>query len=138
MSLTERQKGENRRTLVVGDDAVGVLAARQAPGTVTFVGLNEQVLQRVDDAVSASVVVDPQRFEPPTESIDAAIVATKVDSLNLLYAQRLRVDGGVSDIVARVCDPHYESAFADIGVDTVCTAREVSDSLVETSSRLTV
>jgi Trk K+ transport system NAD-binding subunit len=138
MTPVNGRRAEDRRVLVIGSDAVGVRVAEALPVEPTFVGFDERTVERVGNAASESVVVDTERFDVPADEYDTALVTTAEDSLNLLYAQRLRVDNGVSDVVVRVSDPQYHDAFAALGADTVCATSAVSDMLCDTHARYTV
>ncbi len=135
MSLKERHD-DSQRILVIGDDAASALIARELDADVQFVGLEEQVVRRVEGDVSRTLYLEDKTELELADAPDAAIVATSVDSLNLLYAQRLSVTWGLSDIVARVNDPQYHETFTSLGFDTVCAATTVSESLTESYTRL--
>lgn len=139
MSLNTVTGDDDRKTVVVGSDAVSVLTARRLPGPVQFLSPCEQTVRRVDaDVEQASVIEDPQRLSGVDDSVETAVVATPQDGRNLLYAQSLSVGHGVSDVVVRLTDPDYREAFSTVDADLVCTATNVSESLVERYARLVV
>lgn len=138
MTPANERTAQDRSVLVVGSDAVGVRVAEALPVEPTFVGLDERTVERVGNAATESAVVDSERFDVPAEDYGTALVTTPEDSLNLLYAQRLRVDNGVSNVVVRVSDPQYHDAFAALGADIVCATSAVSDVLCDTHARYTV
>lgn len=138
MILRGEPETDNRTTVVVGADHAAVLAAGQLPGEVQFLGLSEKVVRHVESEVDhATILSDPACIDGVVDGVDAAVVATPSDSRNFLYAQRLRVDTGVSDVVVRVTDPDNRAVFADLAVEPVCTATHASDSLVEAYERST-
>jgi hypothetical protein len=132
----QRDDGDGK-TLVVGSDPAGALMVESLSGPVQFLGLSEGLIRRVrSDVEETAVLPDPQSLTGVADDITAAIVATPVDSLNLLYARRLRADHELSAVVVRVTDPRYRDVVDDTGFDTVCTAPAVSESILETYTRV--
>ena len=129
-----RRDSTSDAVLVVGSDTVGVRVARSLPAAVTFAGFDERGVERVGPTVEESVVVDPRTHVPDGDT-DVAVVTTPKDSLNLLYAQRLRVSTDVSTVLARVSDPQYHEVFDSLGIETICASTAVSESLCDTYER---
>lgn len=130
MSRERTEHGAGQRVIVVGNDPVGGTVAKELPGVVSFLGLEERIVRRVaDDVRNTGVLAEVGEFSPP-ERIDTAVIATAHDSTNLLAAQRLRLASD-ADILVRLNDPLHRQAFADLDVETVCATTDLGETLVD-------
>ncbi len=67
-------------------------------------GLSEETLQKAD-----------------VEHADAFVAVTNGDNRNIMSVQLAKVRFKVPKVVARIYDPIRSSAYANMGIDTICT-----------------
>ena len=61
------------------------------------------------------------------ESANMAFVVTGKDTVNVMVAQTLNIEFGLSEVYLRVLDPSREAVFRKFGLRTVCPTRLESD-----------
>lgn len=117
------------KTLVIGGGDVGrVIAERldDLPVSVWFADPNPQVIARADEnGLSADETTITDGSELRARNVTDAsvvVVATDSDSTNLLITQLLQVRFNGLRIVVRVNEPQNQSAFTDLGVETLPSA----------------
>lgn len=72
--------------------------------TITGNGIDEDTLRRAE-----------------VEKADAFVAVTNGDNRNIMSAQMAKVRFKVPKVVARIYDPIRSYAYAELGVDTLCT-----------------
>jgi len=121
--------------IVIGDDPVGieVVSNLKRVKRAVFVGEDGQIVNRLEGYADVAKRVDSENSLDYTagSDISSAVVATSSDSRNLLFAQRLRIDAGIEDIVVRINHPQHTEAFASLSVETVGVSEVVGSALVE-------
>jgi len=122
----EIDPGGGQFVVVVGDDSAASVAVQSLSADVLFVGPDERTTGRVGGDVETSVVANIAGYCPPADA-DAAIVATRSDSANLLVAQQFRLND--TSVVIRLNDRDNRSAFETLDAEVVCAATNVGDSL---------
>lgn len=69
------------------------------------------------------------------DNADIAFAVTEKDNVNVMVAQTLNVEFGLSDVYLRVLDPSREAVFRRFGLRTVCPTRLESDILFKLATQ---
>jgi len=93
---------------------------------VTIVDQNPDSFRRLSADYTGKTVVgnglDPDTLsKADIEHADAFVAVTNGDNRNIMSVQIAKVKFRVPKVVARIYDPIRASAYADLGIETLCT-----------------
>ena len=93
---------------------------------VTIIDQNPDSFRRLSKDYSGKTVtgngIDEDTLrEAQLDQADAFVAVTNGDNRNIMSVQMAKVRFNVPKIVARIYDPIRSSAYAEMGVDTICT-----------------
>ena len=93
---------------------------------VTIMDINPDSFRRLSKSFSGKVIVgngidedDLRRAD--LENIDAFVAVTNGDNRNIMSVQLAKVRFKVPKVIARIYDPNRASAYAEMGIHTICT-----------------
>jgi trk system potassium uptake protein TrkA len=93
---------------------------------VTIVDYNPDSFRRLGNDFNGKTIVGNGIDEDTLrgadlEHADAFVATTNGDNRNIMSAQLAKVKFKVPKIVARIYDPIRATAYAELGIDTICT-----------------
>lgn len=104
IASTMAREGHDITIIDQNPDAFRRLATDFAGKTIVGNGIDEYTLRRAD-----------------TEHADAFVAVTNGDNRNIMSVQIAKVRLKVPKVVARIYDPIRAYAYAELGIDTICT-----------------
>jgi trk system potassium uptake protein TrkA len=104
IATTMAREGHDITIVDQNPDAFRRLANDFVGNTIVGNGLSEDTLQKAD-----------------VEHADAFVAVTNGDNRNIMSVQLAKVRFKVPKVVARIYDPIRSYAYADMGIDTICT-----------------
>jgi len=128
------------RVMIVGCGRVGsVLANRldEAKHHVVVLDRNQQAFRRLSDKFSGERIVGNglvEEFIRPTleRKTDMFFAMTDKDNINLMIAQRVKLNYQVRTVIAVVHDSILAGIYKELGVQTVCPTDLVVKDLLKT------
>lgn len=123
--------------LIIGCGKTGSRLARELDERGYDVCVIEQQEEKLDNLGSAfsgiAVSGNPSDLKilsnAGAANMDAAVVVTAKDNVNVMVAQILRLEFDIETIFVRVLDPTREAVFRKFGLQTICPTRFESDAL---------
>jgi trk system potassium uptake protein TrkA len=93
---------------------------------VTIIDLNPDAFRRLSrdykgKALIGNGIDEDTLRKADTEHADAFVAVTNGDNRNIMSVQLAKVRFKVPKVAARIYDPIRASAYAELGVETVCT-----------------
>lgn len=93
---------------------------------VTIIDMNPDSFRRLTGDYTGHKVVgngidEDTLRRAEVEKADAFVATTNGDNRNIMSVQMAKVRFNVPKVVARIYDPNRASAYAELGVDTICT-----------------
>lgn len=127
------------RAVIVGCGRVGATMARvlEAGGhEVTIVDLVTKAFDRLPAAFRGSAVRGDGTDEDTlrragAEGADLFLALTEGDNRNIMAAQLARDALGIDSVYAKVNDPVRATAYAELGIATICRTTMMADALLE-------
>ncbi|MHB9036834.1 MAG: NAD-binding protein [Armatimonadota bacterium] len=104
IATTMAREGHDITIVDQNPDSFRRLANDFVGKTIVGNGLSEDTLRRAD-----------------VEHADAFVAVTNGDNRNIMSVQLAKVRFKVPKVVARIYDPIRSYAYADMGIDTICT-----------------
>ena len=104
MATSMSREGHDVTIIDMNPDSFRRLGKGFAGKMVTGNGIDEDTLRRSD-----------------VEHADAFVAVTNGDNRNIMSVQLAKVRFKVPKVVARIYDPIRATAYADLGIETVCT-----------------
>jgi trk system potassium uptake protein TrkA len=104
IATTMSQEGHDVTIIDQNPDSFRRLAAEYSGKTLVGNGLDPDTLSKAD-----------------IEHADAFVAVTNGDNRNIMSVQIAKVKFKVPKVVARIYDPIRSSAYADMGIETICT-----------------
>ena len=128
------------RVMIIGCGRVGaVLASRLNEGghEVVVLDRNQQAFRRLSDKFSGERIVGNglvEEFIRPTleRKTDMFFAMTDKDNINLMIAQRVKLNYQVRTVIAVVHDSILAGIYKELGVQTVCPTDLVVKDLLKT------
>ena len=128
------------RVMIIGCGRVGaVLANRLDEGghEVVVLDRNQQAFRRLSDKFSGERVVGNglvEEFVRPTleKKTDMLFTMTDKDNINLMIAQRVKLNFHLIKVIAVVHDSILAGIYKELGVQTVCPTDLVLKDLLQT------
>ena len=128
------------RVMIVGCGRVGaVLASRldEAGHQVVVLDRNQQAFRRLSENFSGERIVGNgliEDFLRPTlqEKTDLLFAMTDKDNINLMIAQRVKLNFRPGRVIAVVHDSILAGLYKELGVETVCSTDLVIKDLLQT------
>lgn len=65
------------------------------------------------------------------ENADAVVVVTPNDNMNIMTTHMIREYFGVETVYTRIMEPELEEVYQNLGFQTICSTRLVSDAIFE-------
>jgi trk system potassium uptake protein TrkA len=123
------------KVLIVGCGRVGSSLAReldQAGHQVTIIDERVAAFSRLGEGFKGEAVVGTGIDESVLrragiESADCFASVTNGDNRNIMAAQIAKVVFNVPRVITRIYDPIREEVYRELGLETVCSTRIVSD-----------
>lgn len=117
------------KVIIIGCGRVGATVASRMSREghdVTIVDLTPDAFRRLSRDYKGKMLVGSGTDEETlrkadTEHADAFVAVTNGDNRNIMSVQLARVRFGVPKVVARIYDPIRASAYAELGIETICT-----------------
>ncbi|MCE5314468.1 MAG: NAD-binding protein [Armatimonadota bacterium] len=93
---------------------------------ITIVDLNKDSFRRLANDFTGKTIVGNGLSEETlrkadVEHADAFVAVTNGDNRNIMSVQLAKVRFKVPKVIARIYDPIRSYAYADMGIDTICT-----------------
>lgn len=104
IATTMSQEGHDVTIIDQNPDSFRRLTSDFAGKTVLGNGIDEDTLRRAE-----------------VDKADAFVATTNGDNRNIMSVQMAKVRFNVPRVVARIYDPNRAYAYAELGVDTICT-----------------
>ncbi len=104
IATTMAREGHDVTIIDQNSDSFRRLANDYAGKTITGNGIDEDTLRGAD-----------------LENADAFVAVTNGDNRNIMSVQMAKVRFNVPKVVARIYDPIRAYAYAELGVETICT-----------------
>lgn len=117
------------KVIIIGCGRVGATVASRMSREghdVTIVDLTPDAFRRLSRDYKGKMLVGSGTDEETlrkaeTEHADAFVAVTNGDNRNIMSAQLAKVRFKVPKVVARIYDPIRASAYAELGIETICT-----------------
>jgi len=127
------------RVMIIGCGRVGsVLANRldEAGHEVVVLDRNQQAFRRLSEKFSGERIVGNgliEDFLRPTlqEKTDILFAMTDKDNINLMIAQRVKLNFPLGEVIAVVHDSILAGLYKELGVETVCPTDLVIKDLLQ-------
>ena len=127
------------RVVIIGCGRVGSVLANQldeAGHEVVVLDRNQQAFRRLSDKFSGERIVGNglvEDFLRPTlqEKTDTLFVMTDKDNINLMIAQRAKLNFQPGEVIAVVHDSILAGLYQELGVETVCPTDLVIKDLLQ-------
>jgi len=104
IATTMSQEGHDVTMIDLDPDSFRRLRKGYSGKTVVGNGIDEDTLRKAD-----------------VERADAFVAVTNGDNRNIMSVQLAKVRFGVPKVVARIYDPIRAKAYAEMGIETICT-----------------
>ncbi len=93
---------------------------------VTIIDMNADAFRRLTAGYNGQKVVgngidEDTLRRASVDKADAFVATTNGDNRNIMSVQMAKVRFNVPKVVARIYDPNRASAYAELGIDTLCT-----------------
>lgn len=98
------QEGHDITIIDQNQDSFRRLTSDYTGKTVLGNGIDEDTLRRAE-----------------VDKADAFVATTNGDNRNIMSVQMAKVRFKVPKVVARIYDPNRAAAYAELGIDTICT-----------------
>ncbi len=117
------------KVIIIGCGRVGATVASRMSREghdVTIVDLRPDSFRRLSRDYKGRMLVGSGTDEETlrkadTEHADAFVAVTNGDNRNIMSVQLAKVRFKVPKVVARIYDPIRASAYAELGIETICT-----------------
>ena len=128
------------RVMIVGCGRVGAVLANRLDGgghEVVVLDRNQQAFRRLSEKFSGERIVGNglvEEFIRPTleKKVDLLFAMTDKDNINLMIAQRVKLDFQLGRVIAVVHDSILAGVYKELGVETVCPTDLVINDLLRT------
>lgn len=93
---------------------------------VTIIDINADSFRRLTSDFTGRKIVgngidEDTLRRAEVDKADAFVATTNGDNRNIMSVQMAKVRFNVPKVVARIYDPNRAAAYAELGVDTICT-----------------
>ncbi len=127
------------RVMIVGCGRVGAVLANRLDETghqVVVLDRNQQAFRRISEKFSGERIVGNgliEDFLRPTlqEKTDILFAMTDKDNINLMIAQRVKLNFPLGKVIAVVHDSILAGLYKELGVETVCPTDLVIKDLLQ-------